>query len=184
VGRDCGASNGGNALRAGRPIVGRYRAHEIEALFSVSPKTRTAQVALPYMQVKLATGLRRGDILRLRLSDLRDDGIHVTPHKTEVTSGVKLIFPWVDQDGVEFVELKQAVDAVLAIPPKRRGEDPFVFTTREGQGFYDEETGRANGFDTLWRRFVDRALAETSLTHSPDQGERSARSSGRRKRFR
>jgi integrase len=44
-----------------------------------------------YMRVKLLTGLRRGDLLRLTMSNLQDDGIHVTPGKTEHSTGKRLI---------------------------------------------------------------------------------------------
>ena len=86
--------------------------------------------------------------------DLDDDtGIAVTPAKTAGTSGVALLFNW-------SAELRETVDAVLAIPPKRRDPDAFLFTTKAGAGFYDEESGKAHGFDTLWSRFIDRGLAE------------------------
>lgn len=146
-----------------RPSTVDVEAWEIDALLSLDSTTRTVRVAQPYVRLKLMTGLRRGDLLRLRLSAIRDDGIYVTPAETEGTSGVSLIFQWIDDDGEPIAELREAVDEVLAIPPKRRGDDPFLSTTRNGDGFHDEETGRANGFDTLWQRFVDRAVAETSL---------------------
>lgn len=36
-----------------------------------------------YIRLKLLTGMRRGDLLRLRMVDCREDGIHVTPHKDQ-----------------------------------------------------------------------------------------------------
>jgi integrase len=56
------------------------------------------------------TGLRRNDILKLRLSDLREDGIHVQPSKTQHSSGRRLIIEW-----DEFGELRAVVDEILRI---------------------------------------------------------------------
>lgn len=138
-------------------------AWEVDAMLSIPATTRTVRLAQLYTRLKLMLGLRRGDMLRLRLSDLRDDGIHVTPAKTIRSSGVTLIFQWVDETGEPIRELAEVVDAIRALPPRRIG-DAFLFTTREGRGFIDETTGRANGFDTLWTRFIDRVLAETPLS--------------------
>ena len=105
---------------------------DIAALLALPAKTRTVQVAQLYTRVKLMTGLRRGDLLRVRVSDLDDEaGIAVTPAKTAGTSGVALVFSWTE-------ELRETIDAVLAIPPKRRDPDTFLFTTKAGAGFYDE----------------------------------------------
>jgi len=50
-----------------------------------SPRTGVL-IANTYIRFKLMTGLRRGDILRLKLSNLRDDGIHVLLNKTTEVS--------------------------------------------------------------------------------------------------
>ena len=45
-----------------------------------------------WCRFKLLTGLRQGDMLALRLSALKDDGIHVTPSKT----GKPMVIEWSD----------------------------------------------------------------------------------------
>jgi integrase len=101
-----------------------------------------------YIAIKLLTGLRRGDILRLTVSDLRDDGIHVRPNKTAKTTRKRLIIEWTD-------ELRQAVDYAKAARPKDLA--PHLFCTGKGRP-YVKEDGRANGFDSLWQRFMGRAM--------------------------
>jgi len=118
--------------------------------------TEALKVAPPvihtYIRFKLMTGLRRGDILRLRLSNLRDDGIHVRTSKT----GKRLVFEW-DETG----KLQALVDEILRIPPSRIGDAP-LFTTRQGKPYIDVD-GRANAFDSLWQRFMRKALEKTDL---------------------
>jgi integrase len=111
-----------------------------------------------YIRFKLMTGLRRGDILRLSLSDIESDGIHTKPHKTAKTSSKKLIIEW-DPDG----ELRALVDEILALPPTPRIQSAPLFVTRNGQPFIKPD-GRANGFDTLWQRFMNKLVAETDVT--------------------
>ena len=103
------------------------------------------------------TGLRRSDILRLRVSDIRKDGIHVQPHKTNFSTGKRLIIEW-DDSG----ELRAAVDEILRIPPRRIGE-AHLFTTRNGKAYIDAK-GFCNGFDSLSQRFMDKVMAETKVT--------------------
>lgn len=52
--------------------------------------------------LKLLTSLRRGDILRFMSADPKQDGIHVTPRRTEHITGKRLIIEWSP-------ELQQAV---------------------------------------------------------------------------
>lgn len=98
-------------------------------------------------------GLRRGDMLRLTMSDLKEDGIHVTPEKTKDSSGKSLIYEWNP-------DLKAAVDAAKAARPRISN---FLFCNRLGEGYLDEETGRAGGWDSMWRNFVDRVMEETDI---------------------
>lgn len=133
----------------------RYIEHwEFQAMLSIPTDTRGPLLIIPYIKIKLMTGLRRGDLLRLKLSDIRDDGIHVQPHKTLKTSAKRLHFRW-NQD------LIQAIEEAKAIPPRRIGDAP-LFITRQGKS-YIQEDGRANGFDSIWRRFVDKVIDTTEV---------------------
>ena len=119
--------------------------------------TEALKVASPfveaYIHLKLLTGLRRGDLLSILHADLKPEGIHVQPRKTQGTTGKKVIYPWVD-------ELRVAVDNIKAL---RKGiESEWLFCTRSGQG-YMSENGRSNSFDSVWQRFMAKALKETDL---------------------
>jgi integrase len=105
-----------------------------------------------YIRLKLLTGLRRGDLLRLRVSDLREDGIHVTTSKT----GKPIIYTWTP-------ELSGAVDTALSVRP---GVDisPWVFCNKRGECYVNEDTGEAPGWKSMWQRFMARVMAETKVT--------------------
>ena len=103
---------------------------EVAEVFSVkTPKdkrtARTVELAKLYVRLELMTGLRGTDILRLRLPDLREDGIHVQPQKTKDSTGMRLIIEW-DAAG----ELKDLVEEIKRMPPRRVGDMP-LFVTRE-----------------------------------------------------
>lgn len=142
------------------PIKGKVRK------FSTPPRTRyiedweiqeALKVASPfiraYVNLKLLTGLRRGDMLSLKLSDLKEDGIHVTPRKTQNTTGKKIIIEWSP-------DLVQAIADIRGIA-KKVGSI-WLFHTRTGQP-YIQQGGTANAFDSIWQRFMAKALSETGL---------------------
>jgi integrase len=98
---------------------------------------------------------RRGSpLLRLTVQQLKDDGVHVTPHKTLNSTGKQLIFEWT-------TELRQAIDEALAARPCPTS--PFVFCNRVGNGYFNEENGRAGGWESIWRGFITRVLKETQV---------------------
>lgn len=103
-----------------------------------------------YLRMKLLTGLRRGDLLRLRPQDNRKDGLHVDTHKT----GRRLVIGWTP-------DLQQAFDDALAARPKHIA--PWLFCNRSGE-CYVKENGSANGWDSLWQRFMKKLLTETKVT--------------------
>jgi integrase len=107
-----------------------------------------------YIRIKLLTGLRRGDLLRLTMSDLKEDGIHITPHKTINTTGKRIIITWSK-------ELKDAIDTAKEVRPMKLS--PFLFCNRLGKCYCDEESGRAGGWDSMWRGFICRVLSETNV---------------------
>ena len=98
--------------------------------------------------------MRRGDLLRLTLSDLKKDGIHVTPHKTLNTTGKRLIIGWSE-------EVQAAVAMAKAARPVKLSS--IIFCDRLGKCYFDEETGRAGGWDSMWRGFSARVLQETKV---------------------
>jgi integrase len=109
-----------------------------------------------YIRLKLLTGMRRGDILRLTMSALREEtGIHVTPGKTENSTGKSMIIEWSD-------ELRAAVALAKQARPMKLS--PFLFCNRMGSGYFNEETGRAGGWESMWGGFIKRVMAETAVT--------------------
>lgn len=106
-----------------------------------------------YIRIKLLTGMRRGDLLRLTVGDMKEDGIHVTPHKTEGSTGKRLIIDWSD-------ELEQAVEVAKVVRPAL---SPFLFCTRKGDGYINEAKGTASGWDSVWQRFMERIMTETKV---------------------
>ena len=97
-----------------------------------------------YLDFKLVTGLRKGDILALRLDQVRDDGIHLTISKT----GKRIILEWTEG-------LRLAVEQVRALPRPVRGL--HLFCTRKGAPY------SVSGFSSIWQRRMKAALAKGVL---------------------
>jgi integrase len=142
------------------PIKGKVRK------FSTPPRKRYVEdweivealkIASPfitaYIRLKLLTGLRRGDLLSLKVSDLQDDGIHITPRKTAHSTGKSIVIEW-------SIELKSAIDQAMKI--RKKILSLWLFHTNKGQP-YIKENGTANGFDSIWQRFMAKALTSTLL---------------------
>lgn len=142
------------------PIKGKVRK------FSTPPRRRyvedwevqeTLKVASPfitaYIKLKLLTGLRRGDLLSLKMSDFENDGIHIEPRKTAQTTGKRIIIEWTD-------DLKSAIEDVMKL--RKKILSIWLFHTNTGQP-YIKENGNANGFDSIWQRFMAKTLRETGL---------------------
>lgn len=108
-----------------------------------------------YMLIKQLTGLRRNDILMIKMDTLKDDGIHVMPNKTKDTTGIRLIISWSDA-------LRAAVEVAKAARPV--DISPWLFCKEDGTGYHDIETGEAHGWSSMWQRFMDRLIEETKIT--------------------
>lgn len=132
---------------------------EVLELLALAPRRKSGSVRAlqAYVRLKLLTGLARSDLLRLRLNEhLREDGIHVTRHKTAETTGKATIY--------EYARVPERAEAVRLAIAARPVLSPFLFCNRRGEGYIDEETGESHGFDSMWQRFMDRVLAETKIT--------------------
>ena len=146
------------------PIKGKVIAHSerprdryVEDWELIEALTVANRVVRAYIGVKLLTGLRRADILSLRIADVKEDGIHVRPRKTAKTTGKRLIIAWTDA-------LRQAVGEAMAARPRPRIVPiaSWLFCTRRGEPYVKPDSS-ANAFDSLWQRFMDKVLRETSL---------------------
>src|SRR5690606_4508286 len=97
----------------------------VECLALTSKRKAGSVLAVQaYIRLKLLTGMRRGDLLRLTLSDLKDDGIHVTPHKTLNSTGKRLIIGWSE-------EVREAIAMAKAARPVKLS--PYIFCNRLGK---------------------------------------------------
>lgn len=105
-----------------------------------------------YVRIKLLSGLRRGDLLRLRVVDLgHPEGVPVRTSKTDRA----VIYEWSP-------ELRAAIDTALAARPV--DISPWLFCNKRGRGYIDETTGEARGWSSMWQRFMTRVLKETAVT--------------------
>ncbi|MHB1529909.1 MAG: tyrosine-type recombinase/integrase [Acidiferrobacteraceae bacterium] len=140
-----------------RPPRTRYvEDTEILAVLSLPPMRRRGSIRMlqAYIKLKLLTGRRRSELLRLRVSDLQEDGVHFTLTKTVKKTGqAALIVEWTPL-------LRAAVNEALATRPIDIA--PWVFCTKRGE-CYGKADGSANGWDSLWQRFMARLLTETDL---------------------
>lgn len=136
-----------------KPRVRYIEDWEILECLALQPMRKRGSVTAvqAYIRLKLLTGLRRGDLLRLQTVQLQDDGIHVTASKT----GKSIIYGWT-----------AALHGAVTLAKSARPVDisPFLFCNRKGEGYFDEETGAASGWDSMWQRFMQRVLDETKVT--------------------
>jgi integrase len=98
------------------------------------------------LDVTLLTGLRKSDLLGLRLSDLTDDGIRLTVSKT----GRPILFSWTPA-------LRETVDSARALP--RRVGSLYLFANRRGQAI------KASGLDSTWDKAKAKAGVEGLTWH-------------------
>jgi integrase len=103
-----------------------------------------------YVDLKGITGLRKGDLLSIKLSDLQPDGLHVRQRKT----AKPIIFRWSPA-------LRAAVERIKALP--RPVGSVWLFCTRDGQP-YIKPDGTTSGFDSIWQRRMKKAVSDTALT--------------------
>ncbi len=127
----------------------------IEALALPANRAKgSVKMIQAYLKLKLLTGQRRGDLLRLTAADLQDDGIHFTPRKTSTTTVKRLIIEWSDALRAAVAEAKGTRPVI----------SPYLFCNRKGECYVDESTGNAHGWDSMWQRFMDRLLVDTKIT--------------------
>lgn len=100
-----------------------------------------------YLKLKGLTGLRKGDMLSIKLSDFQGGYLRVKPRKTQGHGGPPLLFEMNDN-------MRVAVAAIKALP--RPVQSVWLFCTREGQPYINLEEGRdegtTSGFDSIWQR--------------------------------
>ncbi len=96
------------------------------------------------------TALRRGDLMRLQLTDIQDDVLVVRPSKTAYSTRKKLAFEMTP-------ELQAVLDRAKVL--RRRADHVHLFSTRDGQPFSE------NGWLWAWKRLCQRAQVEDAHFH-------------------
>ncbi|MFA5922568.1 MAG: tyrosine-type recombinase/integrase [Methylococcaceae bacterium] len=108
---------------------------EYEAVLSLaSPVLRAA------MEIAATTGMRQGDILKLKYTDLTENGVPVTQNKT----GKKQIFEWTPA-------LKAAIQSAKQ-HPRHADSLIYIIANERGQQYTSE------GFKCNWQRLMNKAL--------------------------
>jgi integrase len=106
---------------------------ELEMLKEVASDQFQCIIDLAYL-----TAMRKGDLLKLKLSDIRDDGLYVQQGKT----GKRQIFELT-------THLQTLLGRIRRL--RRRVGTLSLFATRDGQPYTE------SGFDSIWRRLVKRS---------------------------
>ena len=129
---------------------------EYEGMQAIESKRKKGSVLMiqAYLNLKNLTGMAQGDLLRLTSANMKPEGILITRHKTEESSGKSTLYEWTP-------ELREAVERCKAVRPAL---SPFLFCNRRGEGYIDEATGKAHGWKSMWQRFRQRAYAEGKVT--------------------
>lgn len=127
----------------------------VECLALPSTRRRGSVLMIQaYLRIKLLTGMAQGDLLRLQEHHLKDDGIHNQRHKTAESTGKRTIYEWSPE-----------LHAAVAMAKAARPVDicMYLFCSRKGVGYINEELGRASGWKSMWQRFMTRVLTETKV---------------------
>ncbi len=104
-------------------------------------------LASPMMQIAMEvarmTGLRQGDILKIKLTDVKDGGLHSHTGKTK-----KRMIYEMTPELAAVVDRSQSIP-ILGVQPLH----PYLIRTERGSGY------TAYGFRTIWQKLMRRALS-------------------------
>lgn len=105
-----------------------------------------------YVGLKSVLGLRKSDMMRLKVSNIKEEGLYSINNK----NGKKTLYKWTE-------ERRKALDECLRVRPK---ESEYIFCTRKGTSYYLEHSEDTSGFDSIWQRYMKKALEQTKLSES------------------
>lgn len=103
-----------------------------------------------YLDLKLATGLPKEDLLCLDRRDIQEDGLHARRRKTKARPKV---YAW-DDEGL----LAAILESVMAAHKGHVG-CTRLFHTRDGKPYYEVDDkghalGQPEGFNSMWQRLM------------------------------
>ena len=113
-----------------------------------------------YVKLKLLTGLRQTDMLLLTQHCITEEGLLVTPSKTEASSGQSTLYEWSP-------ELRKVVKDIRSIPPT----SIYLFKTQRGTPLLKNKTTNS-AFNSAWRRWMRQIEKHTDI---PKFSEKSIR---------
>jgi len=148
------------------PLIGQFKKNSIEGRArDVSDAELLAfGQTLPlkwqlYLSLKLHThGRRKGELLRIRRSHLDDEGIVFVNNKR---ASDRFRVRWTDP-------LREIVTNIIALHPavppahKELHDDPSLFYNRNFTP-YIKEDGTTSGFDSIWQRYMRKAVSDGVL---------------------
>jgi integrase len=125
---------------------------EIEECYTLQSRQSKGSINTiqAYIRLKILLGQRKQDMLKLQMSDLKEDGIHITTSKT----GKRIIVEWSN-------DLRSAIQEVKSVRPINFS--PHLFCTRKGESYINPNNKRTEGWDSMWGRFMTRLLKETNV---------------------
>lgn len=100
------------------------------------------------MELAYLTGLRKGDILTLKHTDITIDGLYKLINKTQKTTGREQLFEWEE-------ELTSCINKIKNMP--RRIKGMYIFCTRNGKPY------TTSGFDSIWQRVIKKAFDDGAI---------------------
>lgn len=129
---------------------------ELAEALKLKPLRKNGSVRMiqAYLKVKLLTGRRRIELLRLKVTDCGEDGPLFELAKQRQTRQKTLTVEWSQA-------LREAVQEALAARPV--DISPWVFCDRRGRPYLQDDGQVKDGWDSIWQRFMDRVLAETAV---------------------
>ncbi|MEE9492203.1 MAG: tyrosine-type recombinase/integrase [Gammaproteobacteria bacterium] len=107
---------------------------ELQTLIDVADRPIAVIIEVAYL-----TGLRKSDLLNIRLNDIKPEGLFVTPQKTQDSNG-----------SMVFSHSPKLQSALAHAKLLRKGSIGHLFTTRHGK----QRT--ISGFNSSWRRLKEK----------------------------
>lgn len=109
---------------------------EFNAVRTIAPAA--VQCAMDFAR---RTGLRLGDILKLQLGDVKEDGLHVRTGKT----GKRMIYELTPG-------LRDAIERARQIGADKKVRSMYLIVNRSGGGY------TLDGFESVWQKVMEKAL--------------------------